>query len=318
MKPGQRPGREAIAVKGWFGAFKWLIARRLTQAGILILFLLGPVAGLWLVKGNLASSLTLDVLPLTDPYVLLQTLASGHLPEMTALLGAAIVVVFYVLVGGRTYCSWVCPVNPITDAAFWLRDRLGLKGGVQFRRSIRYWVLAMTLFVAVMTGTVAWELVNPVSMVFRGIVFGVGFAWTVLLAVFLFDLFVSRRGWCSHLCPVGAFYGLLGSVSALRVSAKARVDCDDCMDCYAVCPEPQVINPALKGAEKGASPVILSANCTNCGRCIDVCGKDVFAFAARTDRREKDNSGAEPQGSPNGSPHGNSGGGDKGTMLDAA
>ncbi|MCP5373063.1 MAG: quinol dehydrogenase ferredoxin subunit NapH [Hyphomicrobiales bacterium] len=292
MKPGQRPGQEAIAAKGRFAAFKWLILRRAVQAAVLGLFLLGPLAGLWLVKGNLASSLTLDILPLTDPYVLVQTLVTGHLPETAAVLGAVIVALFYVLVGGRAYCAWVCPVNPVTDAAHWLRDRLGLKGGMQFRRGTRYWVLAMTLVVAALTGTVAWELANPVSMVFRGLVFGMGFAWAVLAAVFLFDLFVSRRGWCGHLCPVGAFYGLLGAVSLLRVSARRRADCNDCMDCYAVCPEPQVINPALKGADQGASPVILSAQCTNCGRCIDVCSKDVFTFAARPDRREDSKTGA--------------------------
>ena len=33
----------------------------------------------------------------------------------------------------------------------------------------------------------------------------------------------------------------------VRISAsKAQSACDDCMDCFAVCPEPQVIRPALK------------------------------------------------------------------------
>ena len=36
--------------------------RRLSQLSILALFLVGPLAGVWVVKGNLASSLTLDVL----------------------------------------------------------------------------------------------------------------------------------------------------------------------------------------------------------------------------------------------------------------
>jgi ferredoxin-type protein NapH len=53
------------------------------------------------------------------------------------------------------------------------------------------------------------------------------------------------------------------------------------MDCFAVCPEPQVIGPALKGAEKNIGPVILSPNCTNCGRCIDVCSKNVFHWGTR-------------------------------------
>jgi ferredoxin-type protein NapH len=53
------------------------------------------------------------------------------------------------------------------------------------------------------------------------------------------------------------------------------------MDCFAVCPEPQVIRPALKGEAKGVGPVILAPACTNCGRCIDVCAKDVFRFGLR-------------------------------------
>jgi ferredoxin-type protein NapH len=275
-----RPGAEAIAVKGWLVAHKWLILRRTSQIGILLLFLAGPWFGLWIVKGNLSYSYTLNFLPLADPYVLLQLLATGHLPEKLALIGTAMVLALYLLVGGRTYCSWVCPVNLVTDLANWLRARLGLKGGAHLSRKTRYWVLGMTLAAALATGTIAWEMVNPVTMTHRGLIFGIGFAWAVLLAVFLFDLFVMRHGWCGHICPVGAFYSLIGKFSVTRVMLPARSACNDCMDCFAVCPEQQVIRPALK-AINGAPPVILEANCTNCGRCIDVCSKNVFAFGSR-------------------------------------
>ena len=67
----------------------------------------------------------------------------------------------------------------------------------------------------------------------------------------------------------------------MRVSANKRSACNDCMDCFEVCPEPQVIRPALKGEGKGIGPVILAPSCTNCGRCIDVCSKDVFNFGLR-------------------------------------
>jgi ferredoxin-type protein NapH len=198
-----------------------------------------------------------------------------------ALIGVAIVLVFYFLAGGRVYCSWVCPVNPVTDAAAWLRSRFGIKGGAHISRKLRYWVLGMTLALAAVTGTIAWELINPVSMLHRGLIFGVGMTWAIVLAVFLLDLFVSANAWCGHVCPVGAFYSLLGKWSPLRVSAIKRGACNDCMDCYAVCPEPQVIKPALKGAKQNIGPAILSPNCTNCGRCIDVCSKDVFRFGLR-------------------------------------
>ncbi len=196
-----RPGAEAIAAKGWLAAHKWLILRRSSQVGILLLFLVGPWFGWWIVKGNLNFSYTLNLLPLADPYVILQSLLAQQMPERRALIGTVIVVLFYLLVGGRSYCAWVCPVNLLTDFAYWLRVRLGLKGSAHISRPTRYWMLGMTLVAAAVTGSIAWEMVNPVSMMHRGLIFGLGLAWAVLLAVFLFDLFVMRHGWCGHLVP---------------------------------------------------------------------------------------------------------------------
>jgi ferredoxin-type protein NapH len=268
--------------RSWLASHKWLLLRRSSQLAILGLFLLGPWFGIWIVKGNLSSSLTLNLLPLTDPYLLLQTLATGHWPYHDALLGAGVVVAFYLLVGGRTYCSWVCPINPVTDAAGWLRNRLAIKGGHTPPVTTRYWLLAATLIAALATGMTAWEFVNPVSMFQRALIFGFGFAWTIALAVFAYDLLIAPRGWCGHLCPMGACYSLLGHGALLRVSAARRAACNDCLDCFRVCPEPQVIRPALKD---GGTPLILDAQCTNCGRCIDVCKPDVFRFTTRFDRR---------------------------------
>lgn len=279
-----RPGAASVAAHGWLYAHRWLLLRRAAQLFFLAIFLLGPLTGVWLVKGTLASSLTLDLLPLTDPYVLLQALAARHWPALTALLGALIVLLGYALIGGRVYCSWVCPINPVTDLAAWLHQRLSLPKGWQPKKHTRLWLLGATLLVSAATGTIAWEAVNPITLLHRGLLYGLGFAWALVLAIFLFDLFVSRRGWCGHLCPVGAFYGLLGAGSLLRVSAYQRAACNDCMDCFAVCPEPQVITPALRGAKDGLGPVVLSGDCSNCGRCIDVCSESVYRFSTRFDR----------------------------------
>ena len=281
MNRDSHPGHDAVISKGWFRAHQWLIARRTSQVSILALFLLGPWFGWWIVTGNLSSSLTLGTLPLSDPFVMLQSLAAGHWPETAAITGAVIVIAFYLLVGGRAYCSWVCPVNLVTDAAFWLRERLGLRGASSLSRKTRYWLLASILLVTVFSGNILWENINPVSMMHRGLIFGLGFSWVIILAVFIFDLLITRRGWCSHLCPMGAFYSLLGTHSLIRVRADNYAACNDCMDCFLVCPEQQVIRTALKGADKGISPIINAANCTNCGRCIDVCAPNVFQFGSR-------------------------------------
>ena len=132
-------------------------------------------------------------------------MVAQHWPEMTAIIGALIVGVTYALIGGHVNCSWVCPINLVTDSAHWLHDKLGFAKGWQPKRYTRYWVLGMVLIVSALTGTNAWEFVNPVSILHRGLIFGMGFAWTFVLAVLPFDVFVSRRGWCGQLCPVGTF-----------------------------------------------------------------------------------------------------------------
>ncbi len=278
-------GADATRTRGWFATHKWLLLRRLSQLAILALFLAGPLAGIRIVKGNLAASETLGVLPLAEPFVVLQSMAAGQIPYQTVLIGAVIVLALYLVVGGRAFCAWVCPVNIVTDAAACLRARLGIRNARSPSPATRYWLLAGTLLAAFATGTLAWEFVNPVSMTHRTLIFGGGLAWGIVVAVFLFDLVVAHRGWCGHVCPQGALYALLGKASLVRVSARRRSACDDCADCYAVCPEPAVIPPALKPKDSLATPVITAGACTNCGRCIDVCNRDVFAFTLRFDRR---------------------------------
>ena len=263
---------------------RWLVLRRFSQLLILFVFLTGPWFSVWIAKGNLSSSTFFDVLPLTDPLLILQTLATGHLPYSTALIGAAIILGFYLLLGGRVFCSWVCPVNMLTDAAAWTRRRLGIKTGRVPDANTRYWLLGGILAVSAFTGTLAWEWINPVSLLHRGLIFGLAGAFWVIAGIFIYDLLVAGRGWCGHLCPMGAFYRLLGQTALVRVSAVRRSVCNDCMDCFTVCPEPQVIRPALKQAGQ-TSPLILSANCTACGRCIDVCDLNVFKMTHRFDQR---------------------------------
>ncbi|CAK7016013.1 quinol dehydrogenase ferredoxin subunit NapH [Saezia sanguinis] len=292
----QHAGREAQEKFGWFYSHRFLLLRRLSQLFILMLFLSGPIWGLWILKGNYSSSLFLDTIPITDPLVMLQSLVTGYWPEFTVLLGAIIVLVFYSVVASRVFCSWVCPFNPIADLAAWLRRKLNIRTHITISRKLRYFILIAVLAGSAASGVLVWEWLNPVATLGRGIissagqaanfdsvwrllVFGFGAGLWVLLTIFLLDLLVLKHGWCGHLCPIGALYSALGSKSVIHVAADKRDACNKCMDCVNICPEAHVLTKPVFG--KQDSPLVLSSECTRCGRCIDVCSQKVFSIQTK-------------------------------------
>ena len=233
-------GIEARQKLGWWHAYRFLILRRLTQLSIILMFLSGPLWNTWILKGNYSGSLLFDSIPLTDPLMTAEMLSTGYMPEWTTILGALIVVVFYALVASKAFCSWVCPLNIVTDSAAWLRRKLGIRQSAKLSRNLRYGILAMILVGSAISGTLLWEWINPVAALGRVFVYGLGATLWLILVVFLFDLLIVEHGWCGHLCPIGATYALIGAKSLLKVKVIDRERCDRCMDCYNVCPEPQV------------------------------------------------------------------------------
>lgn len=104
-------GREALEKKGWWRSHRWLVLRRLCQFFVLGMFLSGPWFGVWILHGNYSSSLLFDTVPLTDPLMTLQSLASGHLPATVALTGAVIITVLYAL-AESDYLQLGLPAEP--------------------------------------------------------------------------------------------------------------------------------------------------------------------------------------------------------------
>lgn len=264
-------------MRAWLRAHRWLVARRCVQALTMLAFVAGPWWGLWIAEGTLAGSLWFGHLSLTDPFVVVQSIAAGHAPAAMALVGAAVVAAVYALSSGRLFCAWVCPINAVTDLANGLRRAFGLRVGLRIDRRLRHVVMVAALVASAVGGVIAWELVNPITLGQRALVFGLATSGGVAVAgVFLFDLLVVRNGWCGHLCPVGAFYGWLGWFGRLRVVATRRDACTHCGDCYRVCPEPQVIVPVLQPRGAPRQWAVTSQDCLRCGRCVEACGQDVF------------------------------------------
>ena len=268
-----------------WNSYRYLFMRRLTQIGLLVLYFGANAWGWTFLQGNLSSSLIMGVVPMSDPYAALQMLFAGAALSVDLLVGVGVATAFYFLIGGRAFCSWVCPINMVTDFASFVRELIGMNKltGVKqpASRNLRYWVLALSLVISAIMGVTAFEFISPISMVHRGIVFGVGFGWAAVVIIFLFDLFVLKNGWCGHICPLGGFYSLLGKFSLVRVN-HLEENCTLCMKCKVVCPENQVLY--MIGKE---SLPILSGECTNCARCIEVCDDDALEFSIRNMAQNK-------------------------------
>jgi ferredoxin-type protein NapH len=166
----------------------------------------------------------------------------------------------------------------VTDAANYTRRKFGfnqIQKKQPASRNMRYWVLAISLIISFLMGITAFEFISPISMVHRGIIFGLGFGVAAIVVIFLFDLFVLKNGWCGHICPLGGFYSLVGKYSLIRVKHEEE-KCTLCMKCKEVCPENQVLFMVGKSTEQ-----VLSGECTNCARCIEVCDDDALNFSLR-------------------------------------
>jgi ferredoxin-type protein NapH len=242
---------------------KWTLARRGIQLAV-ILLMVSPLTGLSIFQGNLASASLLG-LKLSDPLAFLQVVLAAGI-AIPAFAGSALLVAgFYFLAGGRSFCSWVCPVYLVTELADKVRSRLG-SGDRTFDLAWKKWALALTLAVTAVTGIPLFETLSPIGMVNRALLFG---SWTglfLIAGIVVAESIYARRIWCRSLCPLGGFYGLLGRFSPVRVGFR-KSGCTGCGNCARACPVEEVLVPSLARGE----PLVRSGECTRCGRCVDVC-----------------------------------------------
>ena len=269
---------------------RYTIVRRFTQFAILVAFFGTAhwgwsVAGQPLLAGNLSAAKIAGVVPMADPFAVLQMLAARHWLASEALIGAGVVLGLYILLGGRTFCAWVCPMNVVTDAAEWTRNKLGLRSDLlHMTPTVRYVALVLALALSAIAGIAAFEWVSPIAMLHRELIFGTGLGLTAALGVFAFDLAIVRRGWCGHVCPLGAFWALAGRAGQVVVKYDAA-SCTRCGDCVKACPEPRVIN--FKSLETTGR--VAPGECVNCGKCIAVCPESSLRFGLRPATKIREN-----------------------------
>ena len=260
--------------------YRYLILRRIVQLSILFLYFASNTYGWKILAGNLSFSKLFNTIPLTDPYAFLQMLFAGAVISSNLIIGVIVVLLFYGIIGGRAYCSWVCPVNLITDFSAWVRrkthhEKDNLVNAIKIKK-FRYAFLTAMLIFSTIIGAAAFEFISPIGIFTRGVAFALGFGWVWLLIIFIFDAFVLKNGWCGHICPVGAMYSLIGTKNLIRVY-HTKENCTNCGNCLTICPENQVLAPIIN--KKNA--FIEGIECTICGRCIEVCEDNALKFSIR-------------------------------------
>ncbi len=261
---------------------KWWYLRRGTALGVLALFLLPRFGGpAWLV-GDYSGSTLLGKVPLADPVAVLQSFLATHEVAAPALIGAGLITFFYILLGGRTFCAWICPLGLFADLARWLSNRLGIKRpfrGLQPPANVMF--LAAILLAALVSGAAVWEFYDPVALFGRSLIFagsGIGvMSGLIVLLFFVHEFAVSRTGWCRGICPTGAFYGLLGRFSPLGL--RYDPDKGEVAHTVGLCPEPEALAETLMGKKPTGA-------CTLCGACIDNDRQGALSFGLRKTEKE--------------------------------
>jgi len=245
-----------------------------------LLFFLSYYIDLQMLEGTLSGSRFLGF-HLIDPFMTLQVFVANNQMPINLVIGTITIIIIYLLIGGRAYCSWVCPYTILGEIGEKIHRKL-VKANIiksyEFDHRIKYIFWAIFLALAFISGYLIFEIFNIVGIISRAIIYGWSVALSLVLAVFLVEVFFSQRAWCRYVCPIGTTYGFIGWPSATKVVWDDK--CDHCRVCIDVCIVPHVLEIVKKNADThGKSELaIISGDCTLCGRCIEVCHQDALRY----------------------------------------
>jgi ferredoxin-type protein NapH len=261
--------------------YAWRKWRWLSIILVNVMFIVSYWYDVQLVEGALTASRFVGFHMADLNSALQVVLAFKHL-ALNLLIGIVTVAILWWLLGGRTFCSWVCPYHLLAEFAEMLHLKLAARGWVsdhQLHRGTRSVLYVIFALLALVTGYTVFETINPVGIVSRALIYGASMA-LVLVGVLLFiEIFYSRRFWCRYMCPIGLTYGMLGSVSPVVV----RYDLEQCLhegECRKVCLVPHVLEMTKKARADDVF-MDIGADCTRCGMCIETCPTGALTFKIR-------------------------------------
>ena len=260
---------------------KWRNRRWAVLVATNLLFVVSFWLDIQMLEGSLTASRFLGFHMIDLNAALQVALAHKHIP-INLIIGTVTIFLFWALLGGRAFCSWVCPYHLLAEWAEHLHLALTRRKIVSdhaFHRGLRSVLWVVFAILAFATGYTVFETLSPTGILSRALIYGpgLGLAWVLLLL--LFEIAYSRRAWCRYFCPIGLTYGAVGSVSPLQIGYHL----DSCFhegDCRKVCLVPHVLDCVIKGRASDTH-VNIGADCTRCGLCVDTCPTGSLRFEVR-------------------------------------
>lgn len=202
-------------------------------------------------------------------------LATGDInPVHPASLVIFITIIAMSLLAKKSFCSWLCPVGTLSEAAWKLGARL-------FRRNFRVWgwldwilrgvkYLLLLFFIkiilidmpsfalAAFLDAPYWAMSDVKMLHF----FTQMSATTVTIIAILTGLsLLYKNAWCRYLCPYGALLGVASFLSPFKIRRDVA-GCTGCRKCSRACPS---------GLPVHAKETVRSPECTGCLTCVANC-----------------------------------------------
>jgi polyferredoxin len=187
------------------------------------------------------------------------------------------------LLAKKSFCSWLCPVGTVSEAAGRLGRRLFGRNYTIWRpldlalRGAKYLLLLFfvklilldmpAMALAAFLDAPYWA-VSDVRMLY--FFTRISVTTLIVLAILTGLSFLYMNFWCRYLCPYGALLGVLSMLSPWKIRRDAD-GCSGCGRCASACPATLPVS---------SSRLISSPECSGCLECVSHCPeKDVLRMA---------------------------------------